>query len=474
MGRMRIGIALLLVLALLSVGCGARLNDAQKLAAKGGRTAATGTTNVAANSTGSAGGSTATTVAGSTGGGTVAGTGGGVTSGGGTGDAAVGGGTASGDAACVGSGGATDVGVTATSISTGSVATVGGPVPGLFKNVQGGVKAYFNMINSQGGVCGRKLEAQFADDRLDAAVNRSATQDLKDRVFAFVGSYSVLDDAGAGVLAGTGIPDIGSAIGAARASMAENFALTPVPPDRQSNGSQATWRYFMAHYNVSRAVVIWPAQSDARNSAQAFQRDMISAGLNVVDTLEVAVTETNYTGVAQKIANDKADILVTALEVNGISRLASALQQVGYKPTVAFYGQQAYGQQLIKLAGTAADGAILALSHDIVENSANNPEVARFAEWYARTNPGDDLDFFAIQGWVAGSMFVKALREAGPEPTRAKVMAALQGFHAFEADGLIAATDPAGKRSNGCFHVVTIQGGQWKVVDPASGFICDA
>jgi ABC-type branched-subunit amino acid transport system substrate-binding protein len=462
----------LLVVALLSAGCGARLDDAQKLAAKGGRST-TGVQLAAAGPSASTSSTGSTqSVAGPSGGASTAGP---VASGGGGGGVSTPGGSGgSGSAPCVGSGGATDVGVTETTITTGSVATVGGPVPGLFKNVQGGVKAYYNYINStQGGVCGRKLQAEFADDRLDAAVNRSATQSLVDHVLGFVGGYSVLDDAGAQVLSGTGIPDIGSAIGAVRASMPENFALTPVPPDRQSNGSQPTWRYFMSHYGVSRAVVIWPAQADARNSAQAFQKDMISVGLNVVDTLEVAVTETNYTGVAQKIANDKADILVTALEVNGISRLASALQQVGYKPTVAFYGQQAYGQQLIKLAGTAADGAILALGHDIVENSANNPEVAKFAEWFARTNPGDDLDFFAIQGWVAASMFVRALKQAGPAPTRANVLAALQTFHSFDADGLIAATDPAGKKSNGCFHVVTIEGGQWKVIDPASGFICD-
>jgi branched-chain amino acid transport system substrate-binding protein len=470
---MRIGVALLLVLALLSVGCGARLNDAQKLAAKGGRAATAGTVNGTSGGTSSNGGTTATTVAGSTGGGTVAGTGGGGgTVGGGTGDTTGGSGATAADASCVGSGGATDVGVTDSSITTGSVATVGGPVPGLFKNVQGGVKAYFNMVNSQGGVCGRKLQAQFADDRLDASVNRSATLDLKDKVFAFVGSYSVLDDAGGQVLSGTGIPDIGSAIGAVRASMAENFAMTPTPPDRQSNGSQQTLRYFMSHYGVTRAAIVWPAQADARNSGQAFVNDMNSVGLQVVDTLEVAVTETNYTGVAQKLANDKVELLMTVLEVNGISRLASALQQVGYKPKVAFYGQQAYGQQLIKLAGSAADGAILALGHDIVENQANNPEMVRFAEWFTRTNPGDDLDFFAIQGWVAASMFVKALRQAGPAPTRANVFAALQSFHEFDADGMIAPTDPPNKKSSGCFHIVTIEGGQWKVVDPMSGFTC--
>ncbi|MGI8663620.1 MAG: ABC transporter substrate-binding protein [Acidimicrobiales bacterium] len=465
MGRVRFGVGVLTV-ALLGAGCGARLDDAQRIAANGGRTQ---TAAVAQQPSAAAGGGPAA-VTGSTGG--AAAVPGGPTAGATSAEPCAAGGAAGAEAQCVASGGALDVGVSDTSLSAGSVATVGGPVPGLFKNVQGGVKAYFNMVNSQGGVCGRKLDLQAADDRLDASVNRSATQQLKDKVFAFVGSYSVLDDAGAAVLAGQGIPDIGSSIGAARAAMVENFAMTPTPPDRQSNGSQAQLKYFQQHYGVSRAAIVWPAQSDARNSGKAYVNDMAAVGLAVVDTIEVAVTETSYTGVAQKLANDQADLLITVLEVNGISRLASSLQQIGYHPKVSFYGQQAYGSQLIKLGGAAVEGTLLALGHDIVEDSANNPEVARFAEWFARTNPGDDLDFFAIQGWVAASMFVKALREVGAEPTRAKVLAALSGYHAFDADALIAPIDAPAKRSSGCFHIVTVEGGQWKVVDPATGFTC--
>ena len=63
-----------------------------------------------------------------------------------------------------------------------------------------GVKAYFNMVNNNGGVCGRKLTLVTADDRFQTATNRNETEKLADQVIAFVGNTSVVDDGGAPVI----------------------------------------------------------------------------------------------------------------------------------------------------------------------------------------------------------------------------------------------------------------------------------
>jgi branched-chain amino acid transport system substrate-binding protein len=463
--RKRWGLLLLVVPLLAASACGARLTSEQIKTANARRT--TPAAQAASAVTGDTVTSTTLAAAANTG------AGGGSTPGGAsTGTGSSGNNPAAAGAKCTPSGGALDVGIDDGNVTTGSVATVSGPVPGLFKNMQQGVKAYFNYINSQGGVCGRKLNVQLADDRLDAGTNRAATDAMKSKVFAFVGGYSVVDDGGASVLEGTGIPDIGSAIGTRRASMVENFATTPNEPSATTNGAAGQFKYFMAHYGVTKAAIVWPAQSDARNRGIAYGNDMKAAGLNLVETFEVAVTETNYAGVATKMKNDGIDIFITALEVNGTARLAQAFDQVGYHPKVSFYGQQTYGSQFLALAGPASNGTVLALNHSITEDKGNNPAMATLVEWYNRTNPGGDIDFFAIQGWIAGAMFSDALRLAGPQPTRAKVLAALKTFTHYDASGLIAAINPAGKKPTPCFQVVTVDSQHWKRVDPAQGFIC--
>jgi hypothetical protein len=49
-------------------------------------------------------------------------------------------------------------------------------------------------------------------------------------------------------------------------------------------------------------------------------------------------------------------------------------------------------------------------------------------------------------------------------------MNALNGVHAFTADGILAPRDVAGRQPIAQFLVVTIEGGQWKRVFPDSGF----
>jgi ABC-type branched-subunit amino acid transport system substrate-binding protein len=460
---------LVLVAALLSASCGARLSDEELATARGGAASATGTGGAQTR----AGATTSTTVA-------VAG---GAAPGAAAGAApAAGGGAAPADPTSAGAAGpqaaqcapegASDVGITEDTITLGQVSTISGPVPGLGQTAVNGVRAYFAYRNQQGGVCGRELQLQNADDRLDTGQNRAEHDRMADEVFGFVGGWSVVDDGGAGVLEGTNIPDVGISISDARASLPNNYSTNPI--DLQGgSGAVTVLQYMVSTYQPRSAAVVWGAQVTARARAQGFVRDLESLGVTVSVAREVAITETNYVPVAQEIENAGAELVITALELTGISRLAQAFEQVGYLPKVPYYGAQTYGDRFLELAGSAAEGTILGITHPIVEEAASNPQVATFLEWYQRVNPGEEIDFFSFQGWVAADMFADAIEAAGPSPTRDAVLGVLSGYHAFDADGLVAPFDPAGKVNSKCFMIVTVEGGQWRRVHPqGSGFAC--
>jgi hypothetical protein len=74
-------------------------------------------------------------------------------------------------------------------------------------------------------------------------------------------------------------------------------------------------------------------------------------------------------------------------------------------------------------------------------------------------------------GWAAADMMVQALEAAGPAPTRDATLAFLQGLTSFDAHGIIAPCDPAGKHPSTQFMVVSVQDGRWVREYPAgSGF----
>ena len=465
MQRGRHLVIVLLALCLLgSTACGARLTKEQLVVAQGGAANGSG---AATGGSGSGGSATATTVGGeSSGTGAAPATGGGSSGGGTDGGAAA----APAGGSCSPAPGSTDPGVTDTEIKLGNISTITGPIPNFGDSGRSGAKAYLNYVNNTaGGVCGRKLTLEQSDDRLDAGTNRSETERLKNEVFGFVGDTTVVDDGGAASLTGTNIANCSLVIGSAAINSPNFFSPNPIDPSGTTNGTTPMWNWFKANSGITKVAVVYPAQSDARTRGQAYLNDIQAAGLAVDGPFEVAITETNYAGVASKIKNDGADAVITTLEINGMSRLAQAFEQIGYKPKVPFYGAQAYGQQLITQGGSAVEGTTLGLTHAIFEDTGN-PAMAAFNEWYARTNPGSVPDFFSIMGWAAADMMVSAIAQAGPTPTRDKVFQALQGMNAFDAHGMLAPRNPAGKQGAAQFVIVKVEGGAWKRVYPATGF----
>ena len=248
------------------------------------------------------------------------------------------------------------------------------------------------------------------------------------------------------------------------------FSPSPIEPTGTTAGSIPIWRFFAEHYGLRRVAVITLAISSARARADTYVHDIEAAGLEVAGFHEVALTETNYVSVAQQLENEQADGFISLIEPTGMSRLAHALRQIDYHPTVPFYGAQAYGGPFLELAGEDAEGAVLALAVSMFEDGPTNPAVAAFNEWFARTAPGRSPDFFAVLGWAGADMMVQALEAVGGAPTRDAVMAWLGNLTSFDAHGFLAPCNPAGKVTASQFLVTTVEGGQWRRVYPATGF----
>jgi len=105
------------------------------------------------------------------------------------------------------------------------------PVPGLFKGAKDVTQAFFNYMNSQGGVCGRKLNLDARDDQFDVNQNKAQYQDAISKDFGFVGSFSVVDQGGSSALAAhPDVPDVAYALSHEHFNLPNNFSPQPLPP----------------------------------------------------------------------------------------------------------------------------------------------------------------------------------------------------------------------------------------------------
>src|SRR5207244_1976935 len=97
----------------------------------------------------------------------------------------------------------------------------------LFSGAVTGAQAVIAYQNSKGGLFGRFLKLDARDDQFDTGQNRAQTIDLISKTFAFLGSFSLYDDAAVPQIQASGIPDASYALSAARRAMPNNFSVQP-------------------------------------------------------------------------------------------------------------------------------------------------------------------------------------------------------------------------------------------------------
>jgi len=371
------------------------------------------------------------------------------------------------------------VGVTPNSVQVGNVSILSGPVPGLFQGAPTGVKAYFAMVNAEGGVDGRTLDLDSYDDAFSGANNTADTQQAVGKDLALVGSFSLFDGYGCKVLAGDpAVPDVSVTLDAGTNALPDVFSAEPVGQG-QELGPLLYWKklYPTAVEHAAGILADVPsviAQWDVQKAT------MEHAGYHFVYTSEINPLTTDLTPevVAMRSAGVQA-ICITNLDYQLDALFLLDAAQQGWHPQLLFSAGPAYADQFMKAAGGAAnaDGTWLGLEQALYlgQDRAKIPADNQFLTWVAKVSPGWVPDLFTLYGWASAQLFVQALRAAGPDPTRGKVLSALRAITSFNASGLLAPTDPAAKRPSPCYLLARIVEGQYhRVADPPVGFRCDA
>ena len=432
---------------------------------------AAGGTNGAVGSTGGSGGSAGGAVSG--GSGASAGSGGGAGPAGSPGSHS--GASLAATAPSGGNGGATSVGVTANSITVGNVSDVGGPVPGLFAGGPIGVEAYFNYINSQGGVFGRQLKLSAQDDSLQCSNNEADYADSVKSVFAYVGSWSLDDFCGANIMkANPGVPmvqtylspdmqNLPNAYGEAPYSQLVNtgpflYFKQKFPQDIQSVGTLVG--------NQASAVASW------NHAEQAID----SIGYKVIYKDTFPPAQSNFTSdVIQMKAQGVKMVILLAVNAPDAAIFASEAAQQGFHPDLWLCPICYFGGYVSESGGAASvNGQYEYVTFADFLGDPGVPEVSNFLHWVSKTNPNFVPDEFSAFSWANAALFVHALQQVGPDLTQAKLLAVLKGTSTFTDNGMVTAANIAARSPSTCYNLLQIQNGAFvKVDDPASGFRCD-
>jgi len=328
-----------------------------------------------------------------------------------------------------------EAGVTDTEIRASVVADITNPLGDDYQAFADGIEAYFDMVNSEGGLYGRDLKVvNVRDDQL-ANNNQEVQAALsQDNPFAMFVATSLFT--GANTLAAAKVPTFGWMINAEWAgpetffpnSVAHCFTCAdPVWPwvAKQAGATKIG----LVAYNV-------PQSADcAKADAASFEKWPVA---------KVAFTDTSLSfgtvDMSAQVAQMKdkgVDLVITCFDRNGSATLAKEMQKQGLDAPLVM--SNAYDQAFVKANAKYFDGSYVTTNFTAMEHTPQPPEMKTFLKWMKKS--GKDVKELSLQGWMAAYMFVTGLKLAGPDFTRAKVAAALNAQKDMTAHGLLAPID---------------------------------
>ena len=369
----------------------------------------------------------------------------------------------------------TTPGVTANSITVGSISDISAPIAGLFEGAKVGTEAYFAMINSQGGVNGRKLELNGMDSAFSSGTVANESKNIAANDFAFVGGFSLLDGAEQPAIDAGKVPVVTQVLDPKLYTDPNLYAAIPLVTGGEDTGP---FKWLKSKYPQDvKAVGVIGSNSAATavTAEHTFHNVTNSLGYKWVYDRDASFTETSFLPDMIKMKNAGVKLLFEPTQQGAyISTMAQEDKQEGLN-ALLFSGANSYEAGFNP--GSAGNGTLISTDTALYmgEDAKVVPAVATFDKWAKKVDPQTQLDLYTLYGWISAELFVQALKGAGADPTRAGLEAQLDKITSYNAGGLISTQNPAQKIPGQCWIVAQYDDGHWKRIapDPKAGFVCN-
>lgn len=324
-----------------------------------------------------------------------------------------------------------DEGVLATEIVLGSSQPLSGTLAYMGKAVDEGIRTYFDMVNSAGGVNGRKIKLITYDDELKPAKSVANAKLLveRDNVFAMVGNVGHATNMSAYEYSSTKkVPTIGAlSISDLTSNPAREFLY--VLPAPQSTETAAYVDHAVNTLKAKRVAMLYQNDGWGKPAFEIATKQLEKHGQKLVEAQAFERFATDITSQVYKIKESNPDVVIVyALGQEAVLFFRGA-EKLGWKPTV-FGAGGLNDPKFVELLGKTDAKLYVASYYDPIDG--NNPAIKEFNERYVKLFPGSKPSSMALMGYSAAAVTVEALKRAGAQPDRTKVLAALDGMKDFD------------------------------------------
>lgn len=357
-------------------------------------------------------------------------------------------------------------GVTDTEIKIGYLLPLTGaaPIPSRFDK---GVNAYWDYVNAQGGIDGRKVTVVIEDTESQAEVGKDRAKKLieDDEVFAVV----VLDrlenqDAIGRYLNDREVPTISVQTPAdLPADQIWNFGVTI---DHRVQGTLIA-DYFVKELGLRKVGVVYENTPALDPGREAFEEEIEALGSEVVISRAIEGQASDFLNEALALSESGAEAVWLYMAPVTAAKIANQSGDAGFHPiwfanSISWAFDLTFAVAPTALAGAQAFSPWLPLS---------DPRTATYQEQYRKNNNGEQPDDLGLVGWGIGQIIAEAITQAGPELGQNSFRDAMQNLD-FAPDVWAPIEFGDGVREGANrIAVLAEQNGRWIVVDDfTSGF----
>ena len=349
-------------------------------------------------------------------------------------------------------------GISANTIVLGQSAALSGPAQMLGTEMRDGALAYFDFINANGGVDGRKIVLKSLDDGYEPARAESNTRELIDRehvfaLFGYVGTATSL--AALPLVNKEDLPFFAPVSGAEslREPLNRNvfhirasyyFETEKIVENLQAMGSK-------------RIAVFYQDDAYGKAGLQGVTQAMKRRNMDVVGVATVERNSLNVTAAVAKMKalKPRAIIIVTPAEASAafIRAMSDDPEAKPYFWNISFVG----GHALSQILGPVGRGVMISQ----VVPAPWDEKLAMVRE-YKRlylAKPGRQAGFISLEGFIAAKTMVEGMRRAGNGLSRASFIKAVESMKSYDLGGFKVSFSPDDHTGSDYVDLTVISGG---------------
>jgi ABC-type branched-subunit amino acid transport system substrate-binding protein len=374
--------------------------------------------------------------------------------------------------ACFGGEKKYDEGASDAEIRIGQTMPYSGPASGY--GTQGKTElAYWKMVNSKGGINGRKVTLLSMDDAYSPPKTVEQTRKLveQEEILADIGSLGTpTNSAIQKYLNSKNVPHLLVSTGAAKWNDPKNFRwTTPFYPPYEQEG-QIYAKYVLKELPSAKIGVIYQNDDFGKDYLKGFKIGLGSKSDLIVKEMSYEVSEPTIESQIVTLKAAGADTVLTIATPKFAAQSIRKIADLGWKPTHFMVAVSSSIGGVLQPAGVeASTGLITALSGKVVgdpiwdDDQGVKDYLAFMKEWYPEGNPIDGTN---QTGYGSAQFAEIILRNCGDELTRENILKQATNLSNISLPlllpGITVTVSPTDYSTFSTFRLARFDGKTWK------------